>query len=73
MADHSRKPGPLRRVPPRVWVALALLILAIVFVVQNRQEAHINLLMISISAPMWIALTACVLLGLLIAWLGRRR
>ncbi|MCG5219228.1 LapA family protein [Streptosporangium sp. KLBMP 9127] len=68
--------GPRNRlgaVPPRVWLALVLLVLAIVFILQNRQEAAIQLFMIVVTAPLWITLVACVAIGMLIGALMSRR
>ncbi|WP_455432937.1 lipopolysaccharide assembly protein LapA domain-containing protein [Streptosporangium soli] len=59
--------------PPRVWLALVLLVLAIVFILQNRQEAAIQLFMIVVTAPLWITLVACVAIGMLIGALMSRR
>ncbi|WP_246083215.1 LapA family protein [Nonomuraea diastatica] len=59
--------------PPRVWLALVLLVLAVVFILQNRQDAVIQLFMIVVTAPLWITLVACTAIGILIgALIGRR-
>lgn len=70
---EQRPTSPLGSVPPRVWVALALLVLAIVFILQNRQDAAIQLFMIVVTAPLWITLVVCVGIGMLIGALMSRR
>lgn len=72
-ASGGSSSSGLSRVPARAWIALVLLILVIIFIFQNRQTAVVNMLMISVSAPMWITLAGCVLLGLLIGWLAGGR
>lgn len=66
--------GRLGAVPPRVWLALVLLVLAAAFILQNRQDAMIRLFTIVVTAPLWVALVACTVVGILIGALaGSRR
>ncbi|MFW5417782.1 LapA family protein [Nocardiopsis sp. CNT-189] len=58
-------------VPPRTWVALALLAVVAVFVLQNRDPTQIQVLLISVVAPLWATLVAAVAAGLVIGWLLR--
>lgn len=66
-----------RRAPavsPRLVIALALAVLVVVFVVQNRNTVSIELFSITTSAPLWLTLTVVALLGTVVGWLlGRRR
>lgn len=59
--------------PPRVWVALVLLALIIVFIVQNRQDSVVHLVFITFTAPMWITLGITLVVGILIGALAARR
>ncbi|MGW9349725.1 Protein of unknown function [Nocardiopsis flavescens] len=63
------KRGPLAS--PKLWVALVLLVGVIVFIVQNREPTDINLLLITVTAPLWATLTAAVVAGGAIGWLLR--
>ncbi|TDD18706.1 LapA family protein [Nonomuraea diastatica] len=73
MVTEQRPVSRLGTVPPRVWLALVLLVLAVVFILQNRQDAVIQLFMIVVTAPLWITLVACTAIGILIgALIGRR-
>lgn len=65
--------NPLAAVPTRVWIALALLVLAVIFVFQNTRTTRIEVLFVSISAPLWAVLLASVAVGILIGILGHRR
>jgi len=63
---------------PSQWLGLALIVLAIVFIVQNRADVTIVLLWINVSAPLWLVLTLITLIGFgagyLFSWgRGRRR
>ncbi|MFI6480316.1 DUF1049 domain-containing protein [Nonomuraea sp. NPDC050663] len=63
----------IRSWPPRVWIALALLVLIIVFIVQNRQDSVVHLVFITFTAPMWITLAITLVVGILIGVLAARR
>lgn len=57
--------------PPRMWVALILLVLAVVFVAQNRDATEIQVLFFALEAPLWAILTGAVALGLVVGLLLR--
>ncbi|MEU0491341.1 LapA family protein [Nocardiopsis changdeensis] len=61
--------GPLAS--PKLWVALVLLVGVVVFIVQNREPTEIRLLLVSVTSPLWVTLTAAVVVGGLIGWLLR--
>ncbi|MCM3660537.1 LapA family protein [Georgenia satyanarayanai] len=61
------------RVEPSTWVGLALAVLAIAFVVQNRGEVRIELFWLSVGAPMWLVLLLIFLVGWAVGALVRRR
>jgi len=58
---------------PRTWVGVAIAVLAIAFILQNRQPVAINLLMLGVTAPLWTALTGVFVAGLATGWLVSRR
>ncbi|GAA3098490.1 DUF1049 domain-containing protein [Streptosporangium carneum] len=58
--------------PPRLWVALALLALGVSFVAQNRGAVRIRWLVLDVTSPLWAALLAMLLVGVLIGLLARR-
>ncbi|WP_449060644.1 DUF1049 domain-containing protein [Planomonospora algeriensis] len=46
--------------------------LAVVFILQNRQDTAIRLFTLVVTAPLWITLVACTAIGMLIgALIGR--
>jgi uncharacterized integral membrane protein len=55
----------------RQWLALAAAIIALVFVLENRAQTEIRLLIPVVIMPLWLALLISLLLGLLIG-LGLR-
>lgn len=72
--ETSTAGGQVRKFALRYWVAIAVVVVAAIFIAQNRQTARVNVLWIRPEAPMWVLLTvifgAGILVGLL---LGRRR
>ncbi|MGH1561128.1 lipopolysaccharide assembly protein LapA domain-containing protein [Mumia sp. DW29H23] len=56
------------------WLPLVLLVVAIVFVVQNRDGTTISFLFLEWSSPLWFTLALVLLVGVAIGWAlkGRR-
>ncbi|MBO2446830.1 LapA family protein [Actinomadura barringtoniae] len=80
MTEQTTKPatgrgGMLGKVPTRAWVAIALAVLVLVFIFQNRQNARVHFLFVSVTSPMWTALLIAAGVGVLIGILaaGRRK
>lgn len=68
----SRLTGYLKN--PRVWLGVAIAVLVLAFILQNRDPVVSNLFMLEFTAPAWLTLTIVFVLGLLTGWLtGRRR
>lgn len=56
------------------WVPLVLVIAAIIFITQNRDDVGITLLWIDVTAPLWVVLTILFVGGFLAGlFRGRRR
>lgn len=66
----SSTEAPTRRTSPvvgflrRRWLSILLVALAVVFVAQNRHEVEINLLATTVTTPLWVALSAMLVVGL---------
>jgi uncharacterized integral membrane protein len=59
--------GPnLRLVTRRDVIALLLVILAVIFILENRGSTTIRLLIPQVNAPLWPALLAASLLGVVL-------
>lgn len=74
-ADKNVKPagGAIQRFALRYWLAIALAVLAGVFVMQNRDSKRVNLLWITVESPMWLLLGSMVFVGIVIGLLLQRR
>ena len=69
--------GSRRSVPPKLIVAAAIAVLALIFVFQNTATGRVDFLFWSIEAPAWLWLLIIFLAGALVGWMfgrkGRRR
>lgn len=58
---------------PAQWFAILLIVLAIVFVAQNRGSTSIHLFWMTVSAPQWFVLVLLALVCLIAGYLLGRR
>ncbi|MEV5647954.1 hypothetical protein AB0L57_06845 [Nocardia sp. NPDC052254] len=68
-----QKRSILARVSPTQWVALILIVLAVIFVAENRDRVSITLLMIDITSPLWLVLLVLFVVGWIAGVLTVRR
>lgn len=71
--SSPEKRSLLSRITPTQWVALALTVLAILFVVENRTKVSIEFLLITIRSPMWLVLLVMFVVGWLVGLLTARQ
>ncbi|GAC68780.1 lipopolysaccharide assembly protein LapA domain-containing protein [Gordonia soli] len=57
----------------RQWLPILLAVIAVVFIVQNRQRTRIDFLFLHVTTPLWLTLTIVCLIGVVIGWFARRR
>ena len=57
----------------RYWLPILLAILAAVFVGQNRSPVSVDFLWVTVTSPLWLLLTAMIVVGVVIGLLLRRR
>jgi len=55
------------------WFALLILVLVIVVIAANTQEAEIDLVVTTLTAPVWLVLSITLVLGILIGWILKTR
>lgn len=55
------------------WGSVVLVILAAIFVGQNREDVSLHLLWVTVTAPNWVVLAALFVLGALSGALWRSR
>lgn len=65
LSDHAKN--------PRVWLGVAIAVVAIAFIAQNRDPVVSNLFMLQFTAPAWLALSVVFVLGMATGWLVKRR
>lgn len=77
MANHvsEKSPDQARRhkVTPRQVIAGVLIVLAVIFIVENREPVEIRLIVPVTSMPLWAALTGLFVVGCVVGWLVARR
>lgn len=74
--DETEAPataGPVRRIALRYWAALILVVLAAIFIAQNRDRVRVYVLWVTVESPMWFTLVIIFTMGVLIGLLLRRR
>lgn len=64
-SSSSKNPvtGFLSKLTAKNWIAIVGAILAVVFIVQNRQRVRVELFFLNLNAPLWIALGVVLLIG----------
>jgi uncharacterized integral membrane protein len=62
-----------RIITVRRVIAAVLIVLAIVFIVENREKVDIRLIVPLLSLPLWTALTGMFVIGGIAGWLLSRR
>ena len=65
LTDHAKN--------PRVWLGVAIAVVAFAFIAQNRDPVVSNLFMLQFTAPAWLTRTLVFLLGMATGWLVKRR
>ncbi|MGW4477065.1 LapA family protein [Rhodococcus triatomae] len=75
MADSTTHRNPvLSRMTPGRWLALALVVLAVIFIFQNTATTSISLAWLTIDAALWLVLLVVFAIGWIAGWLlGRRK
>ncbi len=74
VGKQTRSAAPRRsfRVTPRRVLAAVLVLLAVLFVLQNRNSTSIDLFWISLQAPLWLVLVVIFAVGWLAGFLFER-
>jgi lipopolysaccharide assembly protein A len=72
--DTKPSGGRPGRIAARHWLAIILVVLAVIFVMQNTARHEIHLLWITVEAATWLVLIVIFVVGVVIGLLlGRRR
>lgn len=75
MTDSTtHKNAVLARMTPGRWLALVLVVLAVIFIFQNTATTRIQLAWTHVNAPLWLILLIVLAIGWIVGWLlGRRK
>lgn len=72
-SPETHRRNAIGRVLAAHWLALALTVVAAVFIGQNRQRVSIDLFWARVTSPLWLTLVITALVGLFIGMLATRR
>ncbi|GAA2820449.1 LapA family protein [Saccharopolyspora taberi] len=72
MSQRNSPQKRSHRVSPRVVTGVVLAGLAVVFVLENRQVVDIRVLLPVVTAPLWAALLAVLVIGVIVGFLLNR-
>ena len=70
--EKTAKSSVVSRISATQWLALVLTVLAVVFIIENRNRVDIEFLLITIRSPMWLILLVMFVVGWLAGILVRR-
>ncbi|AZM49542.1 lipopolysaccharide assembly protein LapA domain-containing protein [Streptomyces sp. WAC 06738] len=74
MAHTSvRTGGPRQALTARRVAALVLAALGLAFIFQNTRRTRIQLLFWEVTTPLWLALLAVAVIGMIVGWMLQRR
>lgn len=62
-----------RRITPRQILALVIAVLAVIFIVQNRDPVQIHWFTITLTSPLWLLLVVTIVVGAAVGLLFARR
>jgi lipopolysaccharide assembly protein A len=68
-----QKRNLIARILAAQWLPIILLVLAVVFIAQNRARISINLFWAHLESPLWFILVITIVVGLIIGLLTARR
>lgn len=72
-ASGTSRAATSRGVAWRLWLALVIVVLAVIVIFQNTEEARLNVLFWVVVMPLWVLLLGTFLAGALAGWLLKLR
>ncbi|MFN8072871.1 MAG: DUF1049 domain-containing protein [Mycobacterium sp.] len=72
-ADESPRGNAFVRSAAQYWAPIVLIVLAAIFIGQNRDRQQVHLLWLTVESPMWLLLAALFVIGVVTGLLLRRR
>lgn len=71
--SQEDKGSRIKRLTSKQWTALALGVVALIFILQNLNYVRVELLIFHTSAPLWAVLLITVVAGYLIGRFSQRK
>lgn len=74
-SDDSTSRSALGRLSPRAIGGIVAAVVAVLFILSNREQANVSFVVVDADVALWLALTLSFALGLAVGFLvlGRRR
>ncbi len=69
----GRKRLTVREFLRRRWLAIVLIVVAVIFILQNRSQASVQLFTVNIAMALWLILAIVFAVGVLAGYLLSRR
>lgn len=70
---QEQTPHWIQRITIKQWSAVALTVIALVFILQNLYRVRVQLLFFHASAPLWAVMLGTLVVGYLIGRFSTRR
>lgn len=71
--EHSSTENAVVTFLKQRWLSILLVVLALVFILQNRGETTIHVLWMTVNSPLWLFLALMFLAGIVAGAFYRRR
>ena len=72
-ADGTPRGNAVSRFALNYWAPIVLVALSAIFIGQNRDRQQVHFLWATVESPMWLLLTAMLVVGVAVGLLLRRR
>lgn len=71
--NEPRRQSWLSRITVKQWASLVLVIVALIFILQNLQLVRVEFFLIHSTAPLWVVLLIALAAGYVIGRFSKRR
>ena len=64
MSEFGQAAKPSKKISGRGIIGIIIAVIAVIFMIQNTDDAQISLLMFDVTLPLWIVILVVFLLGM---------